>query len=143
MHAAILIFWYNYRMNETHIPGIGSPIPPRNAVSVYTQDAMDDFPVLKAFQQYIDAEQAKARKRLLSLGIFFGILTGAIIAVFVVMLLTVFVPLGLVLWYAGAVMVVFDHAANRYIKSQRIQNFKCYVNLTSSSVLSSGFKLDT
>jgi Tfp pilus assembly protein PilN len=47
---------------------------------------MDEFPVLKAFQQYIDAEQAKARKRLLSLGIFFGILTGAIIAVFVVML---------------------------------------------------------
>jgi len=65
---------------------MGSAIPPNNAVSVYTQDAMDDFPVLKAFQQYIDAEQAKARKRLLSLGIFFGILTGAIIAVFVVML---------------------------------------------------------
>lgn len=74
-------------MNETHIPGIDSAIPPQNAVSVYSQDAMDDFPVLKAFQQYIDAEQAKARKRLLSLGIFFGILTGAIIAVFVVMLL--------------------------------------------------------
>ena len=71
---------------NNHIPGMGSTIPPRNAVSVYSQDAMDDFPVLKAFQQYIDAEQAKARKRLLSLGIFFGILTGAIIAVFVVML---------------------------------------------------------
>ena len=80
-------FWYNSLMNETNIPGIGSAIPPQNAVSVYSQDAMDDFPVLKAFQQYIDAEQAKARKRLLSLGIFFGILTGAIIAVFVVMLL--------------------------------------------------------
>ena len=71
---------------NNHIPGMGSAIPPNNAVSVYTQDAMDDFPVLKAFQQYIDAEQAKARKRLLSLGIFFGILTGAIIAVFVAML---------------------------------------------------------
>ena len=71
---------------NNHIPGMGSTIPPHNAVSVYSQDAMDDFPVLKAFQQYIDAEQAKARKRLLSLGIFFGILTGAIIAVFVVML---------------------------------------------------------
>ena len=80
-------FWYNYRMHENHIPGIDPTIPPQNAVSVYSQDAMDDFPVLKAFQQYIDAEQAKARKRLLSLGIFFGILTGAIIAVFVVMLL--------------------------------------------------------
>ena len=74
-------------MNETSIPGIGSTVPPQNAISVYSQDAMDDFPVLKAFQQYIDAEQAKARKRLLSLGIFFGILTGAIIAVFVVMLM--------------------------------------------------------
>ena len=71
---------------NNHIPGMGSTIPPHNAVSVYSQDAMDDFPVLKAFQQYIDAEQAKARKRLLSLGIFFGILTGAIIAVFVAML---------------------------------------------------------
>ena len=69
------------------MPGVDSPIPPQNAVSVYSQDAMDDFPVLKAFQQYIDAEQAKARKRILSLGIFFGILTGAIIAVFVILLL--------------------------------------------------------
>ena len=58
---------------------------PSGALRVYG-DAMDDFPVLKAFQQYIDAEQAKARKRLLSLGIFFGILTGAIIAVSVVLL---------------------------------------------------------
>ena len=87
MRAALPNFWYNYRMNETNIPGIDSAIPPHNAVSVYSQDAMDDFPVLKAFQQYIDAEQAKARKRLLSLGIFFGILTGAIIAVFVAMLM--------------------------------------------------------
>jgi len=74
-------------MSENNIPGVDSTIPPQNAVSVYSQDAMDDFPVLKAFQQYIDAEQAKARKRVLSLGIFFGILTGAIIAVFVVLLM--------------------------------------------------------
>ena len=74
-------------MCENNIPGVDSTIPPQNAVSVYSQDAMDDFPVLKAFQQYIDAEQAKARKRVLSLGIFFGILTGAIIAVFVVLLM--------------------------------------------------------
>ena len=33
----------------------------QRAVSVYgAADALDDFPVLKAFQQYIDAEQAKA-----------------------------------------------------------------------------------
>lgn len=61
-----------------------------NAVSLYGQtDAMDDFPVLKAFQQYIDSEQAKARKRLISLGIFFGVLMGAVIAVFLVMLFNI------------------------------------------------------
>ena len=60
------------------------------AISIYGQnDAMDDFPVLKAFQQYIDAEQAKARKRLLTLGIFFGVLMGAVIAVFAIMLMGV------------------------------------------------------
>lgn len=82
------ILWYNSPMNNNDIHGIGSNMHPQNAVSVYAQDAMDDFPVLKAFQQYIDAEQAKARRRLLSLGIFFGVLTGAIIAVFVVMLVS-------------------------------------------------------
>ena len=75
-------------MENTHIdiePGI-----PGNAVSIYGQnDAMDDFPVLKAFQQYIDAEHAKARKRLISLGIFFGIFTGIIIAIFVALLMNV------------------------------------------------------
>lgn len=61
------------------------------AVSVYggAGDALDDFPVLKAFQQYIDAEQAKARKRLLALGIFFGVLMLAVIAIFVVLLVGV------------------------------------------------------
>jgi len=61
----------------------------QTAVSVYSQDGMDDFPVLKAFQQYIDSEQAKARKRLVMLGIFFCILIGAVIAVFVAMLASV------------------------------------------------------
>jgi hypothetical protein len=66
------------------------PEIPGNAVSIYSQsDAMDDFPVLKAFQQYIDAEHAKARKRLISLGIFFGIFTGVIISIFVVLLMNV------------------------------------------------------
>jgi len=60
------------------------------AVSVYgSGDAMDDFPVLKAFQQYIDAEHAKARKRLFALGAFFCVLTFAVIAVFVVLLMNV------------------------------------------------------
>ena len=60
---------------------------PSNAVSVYGQtDAMDDFPVLKAFQQYIDAEQTKSRKRMMMLCIFFGCLMTVVIAVFIVML---------------------------------------------------------
>jgi hypothetical protein len=58
-----------------------------SAVSIYGQnDALDDFPVLKAFQQYIDAEQNKARKRLVLLCIFFGFLMAVIVAVFVIML---------------------------------------------------------
>lgn len=58
-----------------------------NAVSVYGQtDGMDDFPVLKAFQQYIDAEQAKARKRMVMLSVFFGFMIAVIIAVFAVMI---------------------------------------------------------
>ena len=72
---------------EDNIPEIDPRIP-ENAVSIYGQsDAMDDFPVLKAFQQYIDSEQAKARKRMLSLGIFFGVLMAIVIAVFVGLLL--------------------------------------------------------
>ena len=71
------------------IPEIDPEIP-ENAVSVYGQsDAMDDFPVLKAFQQYIDAEQAKARKRMLMLCVFFGVMMIIVIAVFLAMLLNV------------------------------------------------------
>lgn len=47
---------------------------------------MDDFPVLKAFQQYIDAEQEKARKRMVTLCICFAVLTGIVIAVFMTLL---------------------------------------------------------
>ena len=61
-------------------------IPP-HAVSVYGNgDALDDFPVLKAFQQYIDAEHAKSRKRLLAMGIFFGTFILIVVAIFVVLL---------------------------------------------------------
>ena len=63
---------------------------PESAVSVYGQTgAMDDFPVLKAFQQYIDAEQAKAQKRMTTLCIFFAILMAAVIGVFVLLLMNV------------------------------------------------------
>lgn len=63
----------------------------QRAVSVYggAGDAMDDFPVLKAFQQYIDAEQAKARKRLLAMGVFFGALMLVVIVIFVALLVSV------------------------------------------------------
>lgn len=71
-------------MSET----ISSDFNPR-AVSVYgAGDAMDDFPVLKAFQQYIDAEHAKARKRLLAMAVFFGAFTLVVVAVFVVLLVS-------------------------------------------------------
>lgn len=72
--------------NETVQPEV-NPIPPHqsNAVSLYGQstDAMDDFPVLKAFQQYVDAEQAKAHKRLMTVCAFFAVLMAIVVGVFV------------------------------------------------------------
>ena len=59
------------------------------AVSVYQQDGVDDFPVLKAFQQYIDAEQAKARKRMLGLSIFFIMLLVAVVVTFTIVMMSV------------------------------------------------------
>lgn len=73
-------------INPEKMPEIESGIPPQHAVSVYTNDTTEEFPVLKAFQQYIDAEQAKARKRMLSLSIFFGVLMTIVIAFFLFML---------------------------------------------------------
>ncbi len=60
-----------------------------NAVSVYGQEGLDDFPVLKAFQQYIDAEQNKARKRMVILCVFFGFLMTVVITVFLLVLMSV------------------------------------------------------
>ena len=61
-----------------------------NAMSVYGQDgALDDFPVLKAFQQYVDAEQAKAQKRMTALCIFFITLIVGIVTVFVLLLMNI------------------------------------------------------
>ena len=61
-------------------PGI-----PTNAVSI-VDDSAEEFPVLKAFQQYIDAEQNKARKRMLGLCVFFGCLMTLVIVVFLFLL---------------------------------------------------------
>jgi len=57
-----------------------------NAVSVYGQEGLDDFPVLKAFQQYIDAEQIKSRKRMVALSVFFAVLMTLVIAIFLFVL---------------------------------------------------------
>lgn len=58
------------------------------AVSVYDAgNAMDDFPVLKAFQQYIDAEQAKAQKRMTTVCFFFAVILFLVVGVFVALLM--------------------------------------------------------
>ncbi len=77
-------------INTQNIPEGGAEIPP-NAVSVYGRnaDALDDFPVLKAFQQYIDAEQAKAHKRLMSVCVFFTILILTVIGVFMFIIMNI------------------------------------------------------
>ena len=74
---------------RAEMPEIDPEIP-EHAVSVYGQSdgAYEDFPVLKAFQQYIDSEQAKARKRMLLLCAFFGGLMFVVISVFVVLLIS-------------------------------------------------------
>ncbi len=62
---------------------------PSNAVAIYPQgESLDDFPVLKAFQQYVDAEQAKAHRRLMSVCVFFTIFIVLLVGVFVAILLT-------------------------------------------------------
>lgn len=60
---------------------------PTNAVSLFAQSgATNDFPVLKAFQEYVDAEQTKARKRMLGLSIFFVVLLMVVVSTFAVIL---------------------------------------------------------
>ncbi len=62
-----------------------------NAISLFGQSAnMNDFPVLKAFQEYIDAEQAKARKRMLGLSIFFIVLLVAVVITFTIIMTSIF-----------------------------------------------------
>lgn len=75
-------------MSTNHnIPDVDTGIP-GGAVSLYGgQDGLDDFPVLKAFQQYVDAEQAKARKRMIQLCIFFAVLMSVVIGIFVTLII--------------------------------------------------------
>ena len=60
-----------------------------NTLSIVPSEGSSDFPVLKAFQEYIDAEQAKARKRMLGLSVFFIILLVVVVVTFVLVLTTV------------------------------------------------------
>ena len=60
------------------------------AVSIFGQaQGINDFPVLKAFQEYIDAEQAKARKRMLGLSIFFLVLLAIVVVTFTLIVISV------------------------------------------------------
>lgn len=60
-------------------------IPESTAVRVYDHaDAATEFPVLKAFQEYLEAEQAKAHKRMLSLSIFFIVLLVIVVLTFTI-----------------------------------------------------------
>ena len=69
-----------FAMNENNNNGEAN-------LSVYgREDAMSDFPVLKAFQQYIDNEQAKARRRLAIVCTAFGVLIILILIFFTVLL---------------------------------------------------------
>ncbi len=63
---------------------------PDSAVSVYgNNSSLNDFPVLQAFQKYIDAEQVKSQKRLTFVCVFFSLLIVFIVAVFLVLLINV------------------------------------------------------
>lgn len=60
------------------------------ALRVFEQaNGMNDFPVLKAFQEYIEAEQARARKRTLGLSIFFVVLLIVVVVTFSVIMAAV------------------------------------------------------
>ncbi len=63
---------------------------PDTAVSIFGQaNGTNDFPVLKAFQEYIDAEQAKARKRMLGLSVFFIVLLTIVVVTFTLVVIGV------------------------------------------------------
>ncbi len=52
-------------------------------------NGMNDFPVLKAFQEYIEAEQARARKRTIGLTVFFVVLLVVVVVAFSVIMAAV------------------------------------------------------
>lgn len=67
-------------------------VPPQpSAVSLFDQSgaSANDFPVLKAFQEYLNAEQAKARKRMLGLSVFFVVLLVVVVVTFTLVVVAV------------------------------------------------------
>ena len=63
---------------------------PGTALRLFEQaNGMNDFPVLKAFQEYIEAEQARARKRTLGLSVFFVVLLVVVVVTFSVIMAAV------------------------------------------------------
>lgn len=73
-----------------HISDPDEAPPATNAVSLFNQGGgVNDFPVLKAFQEYIDAEQAKARKRMFGLSIFFIVLLVVVVVTFTIVMTSV------------------------------------------------------
>ena len=72
------------------IPEPQEAAPATNAVSLFGQGGgANDFPVLKAFQEYIYAEQAKARKRMFGLSIFFIVLLIVVVVTFTIVITSV------------------------------------------------------
>ena len=120
----------NNMNNNPTLDGINTDIPP-HALSVYgDNESMEDFPVLKAFQQYIDAEQAKSRKRLISLGIFFSVLMFVVIGIFVVLLLSS-VERNQTLNDRLIEYAMKDREHATEVEVQRAQNSAAIVNLTA------------
>ena len=65
-------------------------VPPQTAMAIIPGGGIaSEFPVLKAFQQYIDAEQAKAQKRMVGLAVFFIVLLVVVVVTFVLVLMPI------------------------------------------------------
>ncbi len=61
---------------------------PETALSIYNQsnEGMDDFPILRAFQQYVEREQEKSRRRITTITIVFLIVIAGLCGVFFYMI---------------------------------------------------------
>ena len=82
---------YSMRMSEIppkHAPDTSAYEPQETGsglVAMYNAAShanAESFPVLKAFQDYLEAERAQARKRVMQLSIFFAVLMGVVVTGF-------------------------------------------------------------